>query len=188
MYEKSMSSSSTGGIHGLLKPRQPRMFSSRARVPASTVFTEAAAAADSAWAPPRCCFGKISKGRLAVLVHGRLRLSAWLKTIPQHRYLMQQTSAGVLPGLGRETQFSPERQVPLLLASASFHSCGTSSGGHSHTLQSRMAHMPSSGQKGQSQYSVTYRRHRMLSSSTSHRTLRIRVWAAFLPGRLHRWQ
>lgn len=39
--------------------------------------------------------------------------------------------------------------------SASFQGAGTSSGSHSHTPQSRSMHIPSSGQKGQSQYKFT---------------------------------
>ena len=50
------------------------------------------------------------------------------------------------------------RHAPSQLAaveSASFQGAGTSSGSHSHTPQSRSMHIPSSGQKGQSQYRLT---------------------------------
>ena len=39
--------------------------------------------------------------------------------------------------------------------SCATQSAGTSPSSHSHTLQSRSMHMPSSGQKGQSQYRLT---------------------------------
>lgn len=45
--------------------------------------------------------------------------------------------------------------TPSDAASASFQGLGTSWSSHSHTLQSRIAHMPSSGHSGQSQYSET---------------------------------
>ncbi len=49
----------------------------------------------------------------------------------------------------------PVRQVAASCDSASFHSCGTSLSGTSQTLQSLMAHIPSSGQNGQSQFRFT---------------------------------
>ena len=48
---------------------------------------------------------------------------------------------------------SQSQGTPL---SCCFQGAGTSSSSHSHTLQSRSMHMPSSGQKGQSQYSATW--------------------------------